>query len=62
MTNFMAVEQLVQKTVERTGHLEYIFNKAGIGIGGNVNHYGIENWNQKSFQKMQKQFGFAEQN
>jgi short-subunit dehydrogenase len=42
----MAVEQLVQETVERKGRLDYIFNNAGIGIGGNVNHYGIEDWNQ----------------
>jgi short-subunit dehydrogenase len=46
VTDFMAVEQLVQKTVERTGRLDYMFNNAGIGIGGNVNHYGIEDWNQ----------------
>jgi len=46
VTDFFAVKQLVQKTVERTGRLDYIFNNAGIGIGGNVNHYGIEDWNQ----------------
>jgi NAD(P)-dependent dehydrogenase (short-subunit alcohol dehydrogenase family) len=46
VTDFMAVEQLVQETVERTGRLDYIFNNAGIGIGGNVNLYGIEDWNQ----------------
>jgi NAD(P)-dependent dehydrogenase (short-subunit alcohol dehydrogenase family) len=46
VTDFRAVDQLVQETVERTGRLDYIFNNAGIGIGGNVNHYGIEDWNQ----------------
>lgn len=46
VTDFTAVEQLVQKTVERTGRLDYMFNNAGIGIGGSVNHYGIEDWNQ----------------
>jgi short-subunit dehydrogenase len=46
VTDFMAVEQLVQETVERTGRLDYIFNNAGIGIGGSVSHYGIEDWNQ----------------
>ncbi|MEW6374409.1 MAG: SDR family oxidoreductase [Thermodesulfobacteriota bacterium] len=46
VTNFPAMEQLVQETVKRTGHLDYIFNNAGIGIGGNVYHYGIEDWNQ----------------
>jgi NAD(P)-dependent dehydrogenase (short-subunit alcohol dehydrogenase family) len=46
VTNFAAVEQLVQETVARAGRLDYIFNNAGIGIGGNVNHFGIEDWNQ----------------
>ncbi len=46
VTDFRALEKLVQKTVERTGRLDYIFNNAGIGIGGYVNHYGIEDWNQ----------------
>lgn len=45
VTDFTAVEQLVQETVERTGRLDNIFNNAGIGIGGTVNHYGIEDWN-----------------
>ncbi|UCF57186.1 MAG: SDR family NAD(P)-dependent oxidoreductase, partial [Deltaproteobacteria bacterium] len=43
--DFFAVEQLVQETVGRTGRLDYIFNNVGIGIGGNVNHYSIEDWN-----------------
>jgi short-subunit dehydrogenase len=28
------------------GRLDYIFNNAGIGIGGNVKNFGIEDWNQ----------------
>jgi NAD(P)-dependent dehydrogenase (short-subunit alcohol dehydrogenase family) len=46
VTDFPAMDQLVQETVKRTGRLDYIFNNAGIVIGGNVNHYGIEDWNQ----------------
>ncbi len=46
VTDFPAMERIVQETVERTGRLDYIFNNAGIGMGGNVNHYGIEDWNQ----------------
>lgn len=45
VSDFSAVEQLVQKTVKRTGRIDYMFNNAGIGIGGNVNHYSIEDWN-----------------
>ena len=46
VTNFSAMEQLVQETVKRTGRLDYIFNNAGIVIGGSVILYGIEDWNQ----------------
>ena len=46
VTDFDAVEHLLQETVERTGRLDYVFNNAGIAIGGNVTHYGIEDWNQ----------------
>jgi NAD(P)-dependent dehydrogenase (short-subunit alcohol dehydrogenase family) len=34
VTDFDAVERLVQETIERTGRLDYIFNNAGIAIGG----------------------------
>jgi NAD(P)-dependent dehydrogenase (short-subunit alcohol dehydrogenase family) len=44
--DFPAMERLVQETVERTGRLDYIFNNAGITIGGGVNLYGIEDWNR----------------
>lgn len=45
VTNFSAMEQVVQETVKRTGRLDYMFNNAGISIGGNVNDYRIEDWN-----------------
>lgn len=45
VADFSAVEQLVQETVKRTGRLDYMFNNAGIGIGGDLNHYGINDWN-----------------
>lgn len=45
VTDFTSVEQLVKETVKRTGRLDYIFNNAGIGIGGNVSDYGINDWN-----------------
>ena len=46
VTDYPAMEQLIQETVRRTGRLDYIFNNAGIVIGGYVNHYGIEDWNR----------------
>jgi NAD(P)-dependent dehydrogenase (short-subunit alcohol dehydrogenase family) len=46
VTDFSAMRHLVQDTAERAGRLDYIFNNAGIGIGGNVNHYRIEDWDQ----------------
>jgi len=46
VTDVSAMEQLVQETAKRTGRLDYIFNNAGIVIGGYVHHYGIEDWSR----------------
>ena len=46
VSDFSAMAQSVQETVERTGRLDYIFNNAGIAIGGKVAQYGIEDWNR----------------
>ena len=46
VTDFSAMEQLVQETVARTGRLDFIFNNAGIVIAGPVDRLGIEDWNQ----------------
>jgi NAD(P)-dependent dehydrogenase (short-subunit alcohol dehydrogenase family) len=43
--DFPAMEQVVSDTVKRFGRLDYIFNNAGIGIGGGVIQYSIEDWN-----------------
>jgi NAD(P)-dependent dehydrogenase (short-subunit alcohol dehydrogenase family) len=45
VTDFPAMEGLVKATLSRTGRLDYIFNNAGIGIGGTVSLYSIEDWN-----------------
>jgi NAD(P)-dependent dehydrogenase (short-subunit alcohol dehydrogenase family) len=46
VTDFPAMERMVQETFERTGRLDYIFNNAGIAIGCTANHYSIEDWNK----------------
>lgn len=46
VADFSAVERLVRETIERTGRLDYLFNNAGIGIGGTVSDYGIQDWNR----------------
>lgn len=43
--DFPAMEQVVRDTFRRTGRVDYIFNNAGIGIGGGVSQYSIEDWN-----------------
>jgi NAD(P)-dependent dehydrogenase (short-subunit alcohol dehydrogenase family) len=44
--DFPAIDRLAQETVKRTGRLDYMFNNAGIVIGGYASQYGIEHWNQ----------------
>ena len=46
VTDYSAVEHLVQETIERTGRLDYVFNNAGIVISGYVDRLGIKDWNQ----------------
>ena len=46
VADFPRVERLLQETVERTGRLDYMFNNAGIGIGGGVNLHSIEDWDR----------------
>jgi NAD(P)-dependent dehydrogenase (short-subunit alcohol dehydrogenase family) len=44
VTDFAAMEALVQSTLSNHGRLDYFFNNAGIGIGGEVRLYRIEDW------------------
>lgn len=46
VTDFPALQRLVHDIIERTGRLDYMFNNAGIAIGGSVQDYGIQDWNQ----------------
>lgn len=41
-----AVEHLVDDVVARHGRLDFVFNNAGIGIGGEQRLHRVEDWNQ----------------
>jgi NAD(P)-dependent dehydrogenase (short-subunit alcohol dehydrogenase family) len=46
VTNFAAVSNVIDETMERCGRLDYMFNNAGISIGGEVLAHRIEDWNR----------------
>lgn len=46
VTDFAAHERSVQDATAKYGRLDYIFNNAGIGIGGPVSKYQIDDWNR----------------
>ena len=46
VTDAVAVQRLVDDTVARTGHLDLIFNNAGIGAGGDLEDVSLEDWDR----------------
>ena len=38
-------EQAVAEAVQRSGRIDYLFNNAGIGVGGDVDSYTLDDWN-----------------
>jgi len=44
VTDFDAVKALVDDTVKKYGRLDYLFNNAGIAVGGEVRDIGIDAW------------------
>ena len=46
VSDFPSVEKVIKDTARRTGRLDYIFNNAGIGIGGPVSLHSIDDWNK----------------
>ena len=44
--DYSAVEHVVGDTLSRTGRLDYIFNNAGIAIGGPLSAHSIDDWNR----------------
>lgn len=46
VTDFGAVEDLVQQTVRTAGRIDYLFNNAGIAVVGEVANYQLEDWHR----------------
>ena len=44
MTDFPAVERLVGETLQTHGRLDYLFNNAGLAVGGEAHLYQREDW------------------
>ncbi len=44
VSDYQAVKKLIDATLEEFGRLDYIFNNAGIAIGGEVRDITIEDW------------------
>jgi len=44
VTDFSCVDDLVRRISVENGRLDFLFNNAGIAVGGGVHHYSIEDW------------------
>ena len=40
----IAFDAIVALTIERHGRLDYLFNNAGIGVGGEIREYRLDDW------------------
>ncbi|ORW97993.1 short-chain dehydrogenase [Mycobacterium sp. IEC1808] len=43
--DYPAFERAVGATAEQSGRIDYLFNNAGIGVGGEVDSYTLDDWN-----------------
>ena len=41
----VAFEQAIARTVQTSGRIDFLFNNAGIGIGGEIDALSLEDWN-----------------
>lgn len=46
VADYKSLKKLVRETVRRTGRLDYIFNNAGIVIGGTADNFSVDDWNK----------------
>jgi NAD(P)-dependent dehydrogenase (short-subunit alcohol dehydrogenase family) len=42
---YPSVERIVGEAVQQSGRIDYLFNNAGIGVGGEVDSYTLDDWN-----------------
>ncbi|OBK15272.1 SDR family oxidoreductase [Mycobacterium sp. 1245852.3] len=43
--SFLSFERAVAEAVRRSGRIDFLFNNAGIGVGGEVDSYTLDDWN-----------------
>jgi NAD(P)-dependent dehydrogenase (short-subunit alcohol dehydrogenase family) len=43
--DYPAFERAVAEVVQHSGRIDYLFNNAGIGVGGEVDAYTLDDWN-----------------
>jgi NADP-dependent 3-hydroxy acid dehydrogenase YdfG len=43
--DYPAFERAVAEAVRQSGRIDYLFNNAGIGVGGEVDSYTLDDWN-----------------
>jgi NADP-dependent 3-hydroxy acid dehydrogenase YdfG len=43
--SYPAFERAVAEAVQQSGRIDYLFNNAGIGVGGEVDSYTLDDWN-----------------
>lgn len=43
--DYAAFERVVAEVVQRSGRIDYLFNNAGIGVGGEIDSYTLDDWN-----------------
>jgi NADP-dependent 3-hydroxy acid dehydrogenase YdfG len=43
--NYSSFECAVAEAVQQSGRIDYLFNNAGIGVGGEIESYTLDDWN-----------------